>query len=165
MGQMVPNVSKGSECVKMCQNPLTHVKTGKNRSKRVKTGQNGSKRLQTGQNGSKRVKTIKNKWKLVKMDENGWKQMEINWNAGNREKPGKRVKTGPKSNKKNCKNRWKRLKNGLGLPRDFPRANPPLQNLGGCAPSVLQLGVCPRKIPQEPSHCPLAQCQHPWHSP
>ena len=35
-----------------------------------------------------------------------------------------------------------------------------LQSVGGCAPSVLQPWVCPRKISREPSHCPLAQCQN-----
>ena len=44
------------------------------------------------------------------------------------------------------------------------RANPWLQNLGGCAPLVLQPWVCPRKILWEPSHFPLAQCWHPEHS-
>ena len=52
-----------------------------------------------------------------------------------------------------------------GLPRDFPRANPRLQNRGGAALEVLQPSVCPRKIPREPSHCPAAQCRHPRNSP
>ena len=40
-----------------------------------------------------------------------------------------------------------------------------LQNLGGCATSVLQPLIFPLKIPQEPSDCPAAQCRHPRHSP
>ena len=48
----------------------------------------------------------------------------------------------------------------VGLPRDFPQANPWLQNLRGCAPSVLQLWVWTPKILREPSHCPAAQCRH-----
>ena len=42
---------------------------------------------------------------------------------------------------------------------------PRVQNQGGAAPEVLQPRVCPRKIPRKPSHCPLAQCEPPQHSP
>ena len=52
-----------------------------------------------------------------------------------------------------------------GLLRDFPMANPRLQNWGGAVPKVLQPRVCPRKIPREPSHYPAAQCRHPRNSP
>ena len=47
-----------------------------------------------------------------------------------------------------------------GLLRDFPRANPRLQNREGTASDVLQPRVCLEKIPREPSHSPAAQCRH-----
>ena len=51
------------------------------------------------------------------------------------------------------------------LPRDFLRANLILQNRGGAALEVLQLRVCPKKIPREPSHWAAEQCIHQRDSP
>ena len=54
---------------------------------------------------------------------------------------------------------WKAMR---GFPaKDFLRKNQRLQNQWGTAPKVLQLRVCPRKIPRELEHCPAAQCRHP----
>ena len=56
------------------------------------------------------------------------------------------------------------LRGSVRAPIDFLGTNPRLQNRGGTAPNVLQLSICPRKIPRKPLHCPAAQCRHPRNS-